>query len=63
MAATSFFRDDALLVAALVSWTADYDSEGTPAEWAKAIVNTKDDEESLVMFSIGGALWSATAWA
>ncbi|MDC0723534.1 hypothetical protein [Nannocystis bainbridge] len=49
-----FLRDDALLVATLVSWTADYDSEGTPADWAQAIVDAKDDEESVVMFSIGG---------
>ncbi|WP_434420119.1 hypothetical protein [Nannocystis pusilla] len=50
-----FLRDDALLVVTLVTWTADYSSEATPAEWAQAVVDAKhDEEESVVMFSIAG---------
>ncbi|MCY0994805.1 hypothetical protein OV203_47200 [Nannocystis sp. ILAH1] len=52
-----FLRDDALLVVTLVTWTADYDSEGTPAEWAQAVIDAKHgDDESVVMFGIHGGM-------
>ncbi|WP_434419238.1 hypothetical protein [Nannocystis pusilla] len=48
-----FLRDDALLVVTLVTSTADYSSDGTPAEWAQAVIGAKDgDEEAVVLFSI-----------
>ncbi|MBZ5708216.1 hypothetical protein [Nannocystis pusilla] len=49
-----FLRDDALLVVTLASITGDFNSEGTPAEWAQAVITAKHEEEgSVVMFGIG----------
>ncbi|HEY0135606.1 MAG TPA: hypothetical protein VGB85_16090 [Nannocystis sp.] len=52
-----FLRDDALLMVTFISTTADTptDSEGTPAEWAKAVLDAKHgDDRSVVAFDIGG---------
>jgi len=48
-----FLRDDALLMVTLISNIGD-DSEGTPAEWAQAVLDAKHgDERSVVMLYIG----------
>jgi len=49
-----FLRDDALLMVTLVNDGWDYMSPGTPKDWYKAVVATKnDDPEAIVMFNIG----------
>lgn len=56
-----FLRDDALLMVTFVSVTGDsgggaigVNSEGTPEEWAQAVVDAKHgDERSVVMLNIG----------
>ena len=48
-----FLRDDALLVVTFASATPDYYSDGTPADWAQAVLDAKHgDNESVVMFGI-----------
>ena len=48
-----FLRDDALLVITIATATSDLDSDGTPEEWAQAIVDAKHgDLDSIVMFGI-----------
>ena len=48
-----FLRDEALLMVTFIS-TNDDDSEGTPTEWAQAVLDAKHgDEQSVVMFNIG----------
>ncbi len=50
-----FLREDALLMVTTITTNADTDSEGTPAEWAQAVIDAKGgDEESVVVFNIGG---------
>ena len=53
-----FLREDALLMVTTISTggdTPEFDSKGTPAEWAQAVIEAKGgDEESVVMFNIGG---------
>jgi hypothetical protein len=54
-----FLRDDALLMVTLISGTGDsgggsLNSEGTPAEWAQAVLDAKHgDDRSVVMLNIG----------
>jgi len=55
-----FLRDDALLMVTLISNLGDngggvgVNSEGTPAEWAQAVIEAKHgDERSVVMLNIG----------
>jgi hypothetical protein len=51
-----FLRKDALLMVAFIFTNPDEvsDSEGTPAEWAKAVIDAKHgDDKSVVMLSIG----------
>ena len=51
-----FLREDALLMVTTIATNADTDSEGTPAEWAQAVIDAKGgDEKSVVMFNIGYA--------
>ena len=48
-----FLRDDALLVVTLVSESPDYYSDGTPADWAQAVLDAKHgDSASIVMLGI-----------
>jgi len=53
-----FLREDALLMVTTIATNPDqpeFGSEGTPAEWAQAVIDTKGgDEKSVVMFNIGG---------
>jgi hypothetical protein len=55
-----FLRKDALLMVTLISNTLDEPepssgSEGSPAKWAKAVIDAKHgDASSVVMFNIGG---------
>ena len=53
-----FLRDDALLMVTFMAANPDQpgsDSEGTPAEWAQAVIDAKHgDDKSVVMFNIGG---------
>ena len=51
-----FLRDDALLMVTLIASNPDsQQSEGTPSQWAKAVIDAKHgDDKSVVMFSIGG---------
>jgi hypothetical protein len=53
-----FLRDDALLMVTFIANTADeptLGSEGTPKEWAQAVLDAKHgDDKSVVMFAIGG---------
>jgi hypothetical protein len=53
-----FLRKDALLMVTTIYTNADtteFGSEGTPAEWAQAVIDAKgDDEKSVVMYNIGG---------
>ncbi len=56
-----FLREDALLMITFISTTADSGgggplaSEGTPTEWAQAVLDAKDgDERSVVVLNIGG---------
>jgi len=52
-----FLRDDALLMVTFIADSGDikgWDSEGTPAEWAQAVVDAKHgDDKSVVMLNIG----------
>ncbi len=51
-----FLRKDALLMVTFIFTNPDEvsDSEGTPAEWAKAVIDAKHgDDKSVVMLSIG----------
>lgn len=52
-----FLRDDALLMVTFIATNGDikgWDSEGTPAEWAQAVIDAKHgDEKSVVMLNIG----------
>jgi hypothetical protein len=55
-----FLRKDALLMVTFIANTADYDSEGTPAKWAEAVLDAKQgDDQSIVMLSI---LLSESKW-
>ncbi|PCC69302.1 hypothetical protein SAMN02745121_08769 [Nannocystis exedens] len=59
-----FLRDDALLVVTLASVTGDFSSEGTPAEWAQAVIDAKlGDEGSVVMFGIGPTKIAGECWS
>jgi len=53
-----FLREDALLMVTTIATNSDdteFGSEGTPAEWAQAVIDAKGgDEESVVMYNIGG---------
>jgi hypothetical protein len=53
-----FLREDALLMVTFIATNPDekgWDSEGTPAEWAQAVLDAKHgDDKSVVMFNIGG---------
>ncbi len=54
-----FLRDDALLMVTFIATNPDepgpLGSEGTPAEWAQAVIDAKHgDDKSVVMFNIGG---------
>jgi hypothetical protein len=53
-----FLREDALLMVTTIATnpdTPELGSEGTPAEWAQAVIDAKGgDEESVVMYNIGG---------
>ncbi len=50
-----FLRQDALLMVTTISTNLDTDSEGTPAEWAQAVIDAKGgDEKSVIVFNIGG---------
>jgi hypothetical protein len=53
-----FLREDALLMVTTIATNPDqpgFGSEGTPAEWAQAVIDAKGgDEKSVVMFNIGG---------
>ncbi len=53
-----FLREDALLMVTTISTnpdTVEFGSEGTPAQWAQAVMDAKGgDEKSVVMFNIGG---------
>ncbi len=54
-----FLREDALLMVTLIHTNPDSEgflgSEGTPSEWAQAVLDAKrDDAEAVVMFVIGG---------
>jgi len=52
-----FLRDDALLMVTFIATNGDnkgFQSEGTPAEWAQAVVDAKHgDDKSVVMLNIG----------
>jgi len=52
-----FLRDDALLMVTFIATNGDikgWDSEGTPAEWAQAVLDAKHgDDKSVVMLNIG----------
>ena len=52
-----FLRDDALLMVTFISTNGDggiQASEGTPAEWAQAVIDAKHgDDKSVVMLNIG----------
>jgi len=57
-----FLRDDALLMVTFIHTNPDEpgESEGTPAEWAQAVIDAKHgDNESVVMFAIGGSPYEA----
>ena len=55
-----FLRDDALLVVTLASRTVDYNSPGSPAEWAQAVIAAKhDDPNAVVAFGITGSYKNA----
>lgn len=53
-----FLREDALLMVTTIATNIDdpeFGSEGTPAEWAQAVIDAKGgDEKSVVMYNIGG---------
>ncbi len=51
-----FLRDDALLMVTFIASNPDQkQSEGTPSQWAKAVIDAKHgDDKSVVMFNIGG---------
>jgi hypothetical protein len=52
-----FLRDDALLMVTFIANGPDEpgESEGTPAEWAQAVIDAKHgDKNAVVMFNIGG---------
>ena len=53
-----FLRKDALLMVTFIATNPDepeFGSEGTPTEWAKAVIDAKHgDDKSVVMFAIGG---------
>ena len=53
-----FLREDALLMVTTIATNpddAEFGSEGTPAQWAQAVIDAKGgDEQSVVMFNIGG---------
>jgi hypothetical protein len=51
-----FLRKDALLMVTFIATNPDQkQSEGTPAQWAQAVIDAKrGDDKSVVMFNIGG---------
>ena len=55
-----FLRKDALLMVTFIATGVDYQSEGTPAKWAQAVLDAKHgDDQSIVMLSI---LTSEATW-
>ena len=55
-----FLRKDALLMVTFIATGVDYQSEGTPAKWAQAVLDAKHgDDKSVVMLSI---LLSEAEW-
>ena len=55
-----FLRKDALLMVTFIATGVDYQSEGTPAKWAQAVLDAKQgDDKSIVMLSI---LTSEAQW-
>ena len=54
----------ALLVVTLAANTSDYDSEGTPKDWAKAVIDAKGgDDAAVVVFGIGAAKYDGECLA
>ena len=48
-----FLRDDALLVITMATRSPDFDSPGSPPEWAHAVIEAKhDDPDAIVAFGI-----------
>ena len=58
-----FLRDDALLVVTLATASADYNSPGTPPEWAQAVIEAKHhDPDAIVAFGIGSYKNADECW-
>lgn len=49
-----FIRDDALLFVSMIHYTVDWQSTGTPEDWAEAVLDAKHgDPNAVVMFDLG----------